>query len=70
MVTIGSWNFCTKVTRRLIFLLNEVQVISLVREEGFPMEERRISLTEFHTADEVCKPPCSLLPIDFLVIHL
>jgi len=33
--------------------ITRAAVISLVRKEGFPMEERRISLTEFHTADEV-----------------
>ncbi|XP_024378737.1 branched-chain-amino-acid aminotransferase-like protein 1 [Physcomitrium patens] len=33
--------------------ITRATVIDLARREGFPMEERRISLTEFHTADEV-----------------
>lgn len=49
--------FRKEVLRFRVLVLFELQVIDLVQKEGLPMEERRISLTEFHTADEVCMRP-------------
>lgn len=36
-----------------LFFWFELQVMDLVVKENFVLEERRISLSEFHTADEV-----------------
>lgn len=38
----------------ICYIFSILQVIDLVLKEQLELQERRISISEFHTADEVC----------------